>query len=78
MFDVILKGNKDSFVLILLNLETLDIFIFEVIVHSLCKFFDQIDQKLKPICIYFLQFVLQYLLICAHQFFIDKIHLCVA
>ena len=78
MFDIILKGNQDSFILILLLMVTFNVFIFEVIVYGLGKFFNEIDQKLKAICIYFLQFVLQNLLVGADQFLKNEVHLGVA
>ena len=76
MFDVILKGNQNSFVLVFFLMEIFNIFIFEIIVYSLGKFFNQVYQKLKTIGIYFLQLVLQNLLIGTDQFLINKIHLC--
>ena len=40
MFDVILKGNQNSFVLVFFLMEIFKIFIFEIIVYSLGKFFN--------------------------------------
>lgn len=74
MLQVILKGLECRLLLTFI-LFKLPKFVSKISMGALCKFFYQIDQKLKSIGIYSFEFNSQYLLFSVDKLLIDKLHL---